>query len=39
MILLSFTATVEHEASLRHTNEMKKLEAKMKAQLVFLLIL
>lgn len=25
-------ATVEHEANLRHTNEMKKLEAKMKAQ-------
>ncbi|XP_066915630.1 ATPase family AAA domain-containing protein 3-like [Clytia hemisphaerica] len=25
-------ATVEHEASLRHTNEMKKLDAKMKAQ-------
>ena len=25
-------ATVEHEAQLRHQNEMKKLEAKMKAQ-------
>merc|ERR1719436_2146164 len=25
-------ATVEHEAELRHVNEMKKLEAKMKAQ-------
>ena len=29
-----FLATLEYEAELRHKNEMKKLEAKMKAQYV-----
>lgn len=32
MYFLFYSATVEHEASLRHTNEMKRLEAKMKAK-------
>ena len=33
-----FLATLEYEAELRHTNEMKKLEAKMKAQYVSTII-